>query len=154
MKQRVIISVFVGLLLAGLAVAFWGKLDPDPGNLSHWLRAARGKDWSAEAALGKPEAQFFLGLTLIRTNLITMVDRVPVLSRVPLVGKRFEEFRYEIDSSIAPEPLAEAHRWIKKAAGQGFPPAMEAEKLFIGKLNVPNRASPPIQPPAKRLKPD
>ena len=154
MKQKVVVSVFVGLLLFGLAVAFWGRPDAHPGNLSHWLRAARGKDWSSEAAQGKPEAQFFLGLTLIRTNLITMVDRVPLLSRVPLIGKRFERFQYEIDASIAPEQLAESHRWIQKSASQGFPPARETEKLFRGRLTAPNPASPPIQPTADQPKTD
>ena len=40
----------------------------DPKDLSYRVQAAGDKDWAEKAAQSKPEAQFFLGLTLIRTN--------------------------------------------------------------------------------------
>src|SRR5207249_204249 len=85
MKKSVIISisVFLGFLSLILAVIFSGTPEHDPKDLSYWVQAGANKDWSTEAAQGKPEAQFFLGLTLIRTNLTKFVERVPVLSKVP-----------------------------------------------------------------------
>jgi len=92
------------------------------------------------AAHGEPQAQFHMGLNLIRTNLVTMIDRVPGLSAVPSIGKRFfEKISYGIDNNISQEQLEDAYRWIKKSADQGFAPAKEAEKLFIGKVRKPNQ---------------
>ena len=105
------------------------------------MRAGGNKDWSADAAQAKPEAQFFLGLSLIRTNLTKMIDRIPVLSNVPVLGRRFERITYGVDNSIGEGQLAEAYRWIKKSADQGYAPAREAEKLFIGRVPTPNQSS-------------
>jgi len=107
------------------------------------------RDWSGAAARGDPEAQFFLGLNLIRTNLTKFVARVPLLSKVPVVGKRFENTSYTIDGSIGPEQLENAYQWIKKSADKGFAPAKESEKLFTGRIPVPNQSGPPSrgQPP-------
>lgn len=70
-----------------------------------------------------------------------MIDRVPRLSAIPLIGKRlFQTISYSIDNRISQEQLAEAHRWIKLSADQGFAPAKEAEKLFIGKSTVPSQS--------------
>ena len=145
MKNSVVIAIFVGLVLVvvTLVVSFSGAREHDPKDLSYWVRAGAVKDWSSEAAHGEPQAQFHLGLTLIRTNLVTMIDRVPRLSAVPLIGKRFfEKITYGIDSNISQEQLADAYRWIKKSADQGFAPAKEAEKLFIGKVGKPNQSGP------------
>src|SRR2546430_5212377 len=69
-----------------------------------------------------------------------MIDRVPRLSAIPLIGKRFfEKVTYRIDSNISQEQLAEAYRWIKESADQGFAPAKEAENLFIGRIVEPNK---------------
>ena len=114
-----------------------GKREPAPGDFSSWARAVADKDWSAKAAQGDPEAQFCLGLMLVRTNLVKFVDRVPVLSDVPLVGRRFKKLSYSIDNNIGPDQMAEAFAWIKKSADQGYAPAKEAEKLFIGKVAAP-----------------
>ena len=69
-----------------------------------------------------------------------MIDRVPRLSAIPLIGKRFfEKVTYRIDSNISQEQLAEAYRWIKESADQGFAPAKEAKKLFIGRIVGPSK---------------
>ncbi len=127
MKDKVVIAIVIGLILAGLAVVLSVRPEPDPKDLSYWVRAAGDKDWSAEAAQNRPEAEFFLGLILIRTNLMKMIDRVPRLSAVPVLGKRlFEKITYGIDNNISQEQLAEAYRWIKKSADQSYAPAKGA----------------------------
>lgn len=148
MKNKLIISVAVGLLLVCLGVTLFGigERKPNPKDLSYWVRAGGDNNWSAEAAQNKPEAQFYLGLSLIRTNLVTQIDRVPRLSAVPVVGKRFfEKITYSIDNDIAQEQLAEAHRWIKKSADQGYAPAKEAEKLFVGRVAEPDQSVEPTR---------
>jgi len=143
--KNAVIAILVGFVLIAviLVVSFSKRREHDPKDLSYWLRAGGAKDWSSEAAHGEPQAQFHLGLTLIRTNLVTMIDRVPRLSAIPLIGKLFfEKVTYGIDSSISQEQLADAYRWIEKSAGQGFAPAKEAEKLFIGKVGKPNHCGP------------
>ena len=140
MNDKRVIVVLACLLVIGLCVTVSIGPRADPKDLSYWLRAARGKDWSAEAARGGPEAQFFLGLTLIRTNLITRMDRVPLLSAVPLIGRRFVEVTHAIDNSIGQERLAEAFRWMERSAESGYAPAIEAKKLFIGRV-VPTTQS-------------
>ena len=140
--KNTVIAVLVGFVLIAviLAVSFSKGREHDPKDLSYWVRAGAAKDWSSEASHGEPQAQFHLGLTLIRTNLVTMIGRVPRLSAVPLVGKRFfEKISYDIDSSISQEQLADAYGWIKKSADQGFAPAREAQKLFIGRIGRPNQ---------------
>jgi TPR repeat protein len=140
MKNKVIAIFVVVLLVAiGLAVSLSGGREHDPKALSYWVGAASAKDWSFEAAQGDPHAQFQAGLTLICTNLVTTIDRVPPLSGIPIIGKRFfEKISYSIDSTISQEQLEEAHRWIKKSADQGFAPAKEAQKLFIGRVGTTN----------------
>jgi len=138
MKKCVIISVFAVFLLVSLGVIFSGTAKHDPTDLSYWLRAGDNKDWSKEAADGDAKAQFLFGLALIRTNLTQFVGRVPILSSVPVVGKRFEDVSYNIDSSISQEQLTDAYRWIRKSAGQGYAPAKEAEKLFKGRVTAPS----------------
>src|SRR5437879_292010 len=141
--KNAVIAILVGFVLIAviLVVSFSKRREHDPKDLSYWVRAGAAKDWSSEAAHGESQAQFHLGITLIRTNLVTMIDRVPRLSAVPLIGKRFfEKITYGIDSNISQEQLADAYRWIKKSADLGFAPAKEAEKLFIGKVGKPNQS--------------
>ncbi|MBN9693940.1 MAG: hypothetical protein J0M24_27165 [Verrucomicrobia bacterium] len=141
MKNHVY-TVVVGFLVIAvtlIAVNFAGAREHDPKDLSYWVRAGAGKDWSSEAAQGEPQAQFHLGIALVRSNFVTMVAQVPGLSSVPLLGKRFfEKTSYGIDSSIDQRQLADSYRWIRKSADQGFAPAKEAEKLFMGKFGRPN----------------
>jgi len=132
-KNRVLIAIFAGLLL--VAATSVVPAVRRPLDLSFWVRAGAVGDSSLAAARGEPRAQFLHGLNLIRTNLVTMIDRVPGLSAIPVIGKRFfEKVSYGIDSNASPEQLAEAYRWIKQSADQGFAPAKEAEKLFVGKV--------------------
>jgi hypothetical protein len=134
MKHRYPLAILFCLLLVGIPASFLGKSGPDPANLRYWASAGEGKDWASEAARNKPEAEFFYGISFIRSNLVVMVDRVPGLCRVPVFGKRFfEKTSYGIDSAIDPELLAQSYRWIKASADHGFAPAKEAEKLFLGK---------------------
>ena len=145
MKNNVVIAIFAGLVLVAvsLVVSFSGGRQHDPKDLSYWVGAGAAKDWSSEAAQGAPQAQFHFGLSLISTNLVTMIDRVPRMSAVPLIGKRFfEKISYGIDSNISQEQLADAYGWIKKSADQGFAPAKEAEKLFTGRVGRPNQGGP------------
>lgn len=148
MKNQVYAAV-VGFLVVALilAVCFSGRREHNPKDLSFWVRSGAAKDWSSEAIDGEPQAQFHLGMALVRSNLVTMVDRVPGLSAVPLLGKRFfETTSYGIDGSIGPSRLAEAFQWIKKSADQGFAPAQEAEKLFVGMGGRPTKIASPGSP--------
>jgi hypothetical protein len=134
MKHRYPLAIFFCLLLAVIPASFLGKSGRDPANLRYWVSAGGGKDWASEAARNQPEAEFFFGISYIRSNLVVMVDQVPGLCRVPVLGKRFfEKTSYGIDSGVDPETLAQSYRWIKASADQGFAPAKEAEKLFLGK---------------------
>ena len=76
MKKVSIISSLV-LILAVLIAIVAGRGQNDPKDLRYWFAAGDGKDWSAEAANGDAQAQFFVGVRSIRTNLLTMIDRVP-----------------------------------------------------------------------------
>jgi len=145
MKNNVVIAIFFSLLLVVvvLVAIFSGRREHDPKDLSYWMRTGAAKDWSSEAAQSEPLGQFHFGLTLIRTNLMTMIDRVPRLSAIPLIGRRFfEKVTYRIDNNISQEQLAEAYRWIKESADQGFAPAKEAEKLFLGRIVEPIKDGP------------
>lgn len=140
--KRNVTAVIIGFVVVTviLLVSFAGGREHDPKDISYWVQAGAAKDWSSLAARGEPQAQFHLGITLIRSNLVTMIGRVPRLSAVPLIGKRFfQKISYDIDSNITQEQLVDAYQWIKKSADQGFAPAKEAEKLFVGKVGKPNQ---------------
>jgi len=144
MKRRVRIIIAAGLVvvLMGLLIASLRDLEHYPRDLSYWFRAAAAGDWSAEAAKGQAQAQLCCGLNLIRSNLVVMTDETVGLARLPLIGKRyFERTSYSIDNTISQEQLMEAYGWIRKAVDQGFAPASEAEKLFIGRIGVSNQGS-------------
>lgn len=143
MKTKVVIGILAGLLLAVIAVwvSFSAAPEHDPRDFLYWGQAGGTNDWSAAAVQGDARAQFFCGFGLVRTNLQIMIDRIPRLSTIPIIGKRFfETISYSIDNRINQEQLAEAYRWIKQSADQGFAPAKEAEKLFSGKITVPNQS--------------
>jgi TPR repeat protein len=141
MKRWASIAIAAGLALAliGLLVTALRAPAHYPRDLSYWLRAAAARDWSAEAAEGQASAQLCCGLNLIRSNLVVMTDETVGLSGLPLIGKRyFESTSYSIGNTISQGQLTEAYGWIRKAADQGFAPAREAEKLFIGRIGVSN----------------
>ena len=147
MKNKQIIAFCICLWLIGvgvvLIVIFSGGREHDPRDLSYWIQTGAARNWSSEAASGQPQAQFYCGLTLISSNLVIMKDQVPMLCAIPIIGKRFfEHTSYRINSTISQEQLMEAHQWIKKSADQGYAPAREAEKLFIGRVGDPNTAGP------------
>lgn len=143
MKTNLIIVAFVCLLLVALVlgVSLSVPRGHNPRDLSYWGLVAASRDWSLAAAQGDPQAQCLHGLSLVRTNLFTRgIDRVPVLSAVPIIGKRyFETISYELDGRVTPAQLADAYRWIKQAADKGFAPAKEAQKLFIGRIGTPTQ---------------
>ncbi len=159
MKRSVTIAIVVSLVvvLLGLVVASLRSPEPYPRNLSYWFGAAAARDWAAEAAKGQAPAQLCCGLVLIRSNLIIMTDRAVGLSRLPLIGRRyFENTSYRIDNTISQAQLAEAYGWVKKAADQGFAPAREAVKLFIGRVPAPNQVGTadrgqPVAPATNRI---
>jgi hypothetical protein len=141
MKRNVVIAITAGLFLVLIGLVVISSRGPEhhPPGLSYWLRAAAARDWSLEATHGEPRAQLCCGINLIRSNLIVMTDRTELLADIPVIGKRyFEKTSYDIDSTISQEQLAEAYRWVRKAVDQGFAPAKEAEKLFAGKVPMPN----------------
>src|SRR5437763_7143439 len=106
------------------------------------LNKAATQDWTAEAAAGRAEAELCVGLSLIRTRLVVMIDRVPALASVPVLGKRFfEKTHYSLDGKLSPERQILAYGYIKKARDQGFVPAVEAEALFAGRM--PDRRGNP-----------
>ncbi len=142
MRQNVVIAIVAGLLmvLIGLLVISFKGPAHYPRDLSYWISAAAARDWSSRAAQGEPRAQLCCGLNLIRSNLVIMKDQVVLLSALPLIGKRFfESTSYNIDNMISQEQLTEAYGWVRKAVDQGFAPARKAEKLFIGRVAVPNQ---------------
>jgi hypothetical protein len=145
MKTKVAFTALVVplLVIIGLSVYLSATRGHNPRDLSYWSQAGATQDWSAAAVKGDPQAQLFHGFALIRTNLVAMVDRVPLLSAIPIIGKQcFESISYGIDSNISEEQVAEAYRWIKDSAEQGFAPAKEAEKLFIGRTGITSPGSP------------
>lgn len=140
--QTLIIAAVVVVVLMGLLVTSLRALKHYPRDLSYWFRAAAAGDWSAEAAKGHAVAQLCCGLNLIRSNLVVMTDETVGLSRLPLIGKRyFERTSYSIDNTISQEQLTEAYGWIRKAVDQGFAPAKEAEKLFLGRIRMSNQGN-------------
>jgi hypothetical protein len=143
-KIKVAIAAFVILLLVVLvlSISFSGR-EHDPRDLSYWSQVAATQDWFAAAREGDARAQFFHGIALVQPNIVTMIDRIPRLSSIPIVGKRlFEDKSYGIDNNISQEKLTEAYQWIKKSADQGFAPAQEAEKLFRGRIATPSQGGP------------
>jgi TPR repeat protein len=135
MRNRVAIWLLVGLAVLSLVLIAVHRPGPDPKDLFCWLKVGANQDWTKAASNGQAEAEFHLGLNMVQSNLLFMVDRVPRLSGVPIIGKRFFEHRsYAIDNRISQEQLTEAYRWLRKAADQGYPPAVEAVKLFAGRV--------------------
>src|SRR6185369_7922653 len=129
MKTKMAITAIVVLLLLviGLNVYHSANRGHDPRDLAYWNQIGASQDWSTAAAQEDPQAQLFHGIAFIRTNLLTMIDRVPLLSAIPIIGKPwFEKISYGIDSNANEKQLAEAYRWIKRSADQGFAPAKEA----------------------------
>jgi hypothetical protein len=135
--------LFLLLLLAAAAlvvlfVAAPAKSEHDPKDLQYWMKTAGTNDWSAQAAAGDPRAQLLHGLTLVRSNFVMARESVPKLRDIPLIGRKlFENTSYAINDQATPAELEAAHAWIAKAAAQNFQPALEAEKLFVGKLQPP-----------------
>jgi len=126
------------VVLAGITGYIYWVSRQVPRDLGYWLnKAGARRDWSTEAASGKADAQLCVGLNLIRTDLVMMIDRVPGLSSVPLIGPRFfEKTRYSLGDKLPPERLVGSYNWIKKAADQGFAPAVTAAQLFSGRLPI------------------
>lgn len=140
MRKYLIIGSLVFLLAVVVALIAGNYYPHDPRDLRYWFRAGDAKEWSAEAANGNAQAQFFVGVRLIRTNLLTMIARVPGLSAVPIIGKRyFENVSYGLDNRVEEKQLMDAHQWIKKSADQGFAPAIELEKLFVSRIETTNQ---------------
>jgi hypothetical protein len=149
MRTRTASQIILGFLLVALTAALLGAFGPrqhDPKDILYWLKAVGTKDWSQEAAEKKPQAEFLYGLSLLRSNLTVMVGRVPWLSSIPFVGRRFfEQASWSINSSASQERIEAVYAWIKKAADQGYAPAKEAEKLFVERITASNatvRGSP------------
>lgn len=107
------------------------------------MQTAGQRDWTAKAAQGDPEAQFYLGLTLIRTNLVIARDSVPGLANLPVIGRHFQHTSADLDMNTDPDLMREAFQWIKKSADQGHAPARVTEKLFAHKIAELERMDEP-----------
>jgi TPR repeat protein len=147
-RFALVMAAFVSVAVVALLLAMFAAPGPRSNDLLYWLKLAGTKDWSKEAAANKPDAQFLLGLSLLRSNLVIVVDSVPRLSSIPVIGKRwFRTVSCSLDSGIEPEQLQEAHAWIKKAVNQGYTPAREMERLFRGRLEEEGKATDrPVTP--------
>jgi len=140
------VTIIVMLIAICLSVRFGMIREHDPRDLSYWSQVGATQSWASAAAQGDPQAQFFYGFALIRTDLVTMIDRVQRLSDISVIGKRyFETVSYQLDSGIDKDRLNEAYRWIKLSGDRGFAPANEARKLFLGRIAVPNQGDPANQ---------
>ena len=103
MKSRtLIVSLAVALLVA--FVILWMRSQRASNDLIFWMQTAGGKDWSELAKQNQPEAQFLMGMNLIRTNIVIMTDRIPTLADLPLVGRRFfQKTQFQIDPAMSLE---------------------------------------------------
>lgn len=127
MRSRRVVLWAVGSSLAlGLFLAFKGG--EDPADLAYWMKITAEDAGGADDT--SAEASFARGMAVIRSHLVQYVDQVPVLSKIPIVGKSFRQMSFSIDNSISDNKLAEAYGWIKISAANGFAPAQEALKLF------------------------
>jgi len=143
MKNRLAIAAIgcsiIAALFVGLGIST--SRDHDPADLSHWTLVASSRDWSMAATQGDPQGQYLYGLSLIRTNISTMVSEVPRLSALPIIGARFfKRTAYDIDRAVNQETLAEAYRWVKRSADQGYHPAKETEKILVRRIALPNQS--------------
>ena len=120
--------------------------DASPDDLSNWLALAASRDYSAAASNGDARAQLLYGLSLIHNDLAVVQDRVPLLSSIPVIGKRmFEKTHYFIDENASPGQVATAYQWVKRSCDQHFAPAFEVENLFRGRADSASPADPAME---------
>jgi pilus assembly protein CpaC len=90
----------------------------------------------------------------------TNVDKVPGLGDVPVLGTLFRSSRFqrnETELVIVITPYIV--RPVSQASALAVPndavqPASDLERIFLGRINTPRTAIPPIGPGAARLKGD
>ena len=130
-----IFSLSIALLIASVALAAEVK---EPKELSQWIGLAVAQDYSVAASNGDARAQFLYGLSLLHGHIVVVQDRVPVISSIPLIGKRlFEKTHYFIDAQANTGQVATAYQWVNRARDQHFAPAIETEQLFRGRAVTP-----------------
>lgn len=78
MKSSYFIAAFGLISLLLIAGILFREAKPDPTDLFYWTERMGERDWSAEAGQGKAEAQFFVGLGLIRSDLMKTDSRIPI----------------------------------------------------------------------------
>ena len=101
MKIKHVIGSFVVLLVVLLVLTIgFSERQHDPRDLSYWSQVGATQDWASAARQGDARAQFFHGIALVQTNIVTRVDRIPRLSSIPIIGKRlFEHESFGIDNN-------------------------------------------------------
>jgi pilus assembly protein CpaC len=116
----------------------------------------------AETTVELGSGQSFAIAGLIQNNTRTVVDRVPGLGDVPVLGSLFRSSRFQRNESelvIVVTPYL-----VRPAAGpaelavptDGFVPASDVERIFLGRVNTPTEtpAGAPIGPGGVRLNGD
>jgi pilus assembly protein CpaC len=114
----------------------------------------------AETTVELGSGQSFAIAGLLQNTSRTNVDKVPGLGDVPVLGTLFRSSRFqrnETELVIVITPYIV--RPVSQATALAVPndavqPASDLERIFLGRINTPRTAIPPIGPGAARLKGD
>jgi pilus assembly protein CpaC len=114
----------------------------------------------AETTVELGSGQSFAIAGLLQNTSRTNVDKVPGLGDIPVLGTLFRSSRFqrnETELVIVITPYIV--RPVSQATAIAVPndavqPASDLERIFLGRINTPNTAIPPIGPGAARLKGD
>jgi pilus assembly protein CpaC len=114
----------------------------------------------AETTVELGSGQSFAIAGLLQNTSRTGVDKVPGLGDVPVLGTLFRSSRFqrnETELVIVITPYIV--RPVSQATALAVPndavqPASDLERIFLGRINTPRTAIPPIGPGAARLKGD
>jgi pilus assembly protein CpaC len=114
----------------------------------------------AETTVELGSGQSFAIAGLLQNTSRTGVDKVPGLGDVPVLGTLFRSSRFQRNETelvivITPyivKPVSQANALA--VPNDAVQPASDLERIFLGRINAPRTAIPPIGPGAARLKGD
>jgi pilus assembly protein CpaC len=114
----------------------------------------------AETTVELGSGQSFAIAGLLQNTSRTGVDKVPGLGDVPVLGTLFRSSRFQRNETelvivITPyivRPVSQANALA--VPNDAVQPANDLERIFLGRINTPRTAIPPIGPGAARLKGD